>query len=407
MKIRSITCFYDPRQSNDLKAVTRLAATARQQYQRAGIDVQTIRLATIPFGLLLEEYSESEAVALAKRFEGEARQAGFDYLSLGPALPELYELYAYIPAILRATRIVFVAGSMASAEDGVFLPAVRACGEVISATAQITPEGFANLRFAALACVPPHVPFFPAAYHTEGDPVFALAIEAADDALDAFSSAASLADARRMLLDDLEGKAEKLEQIGRGLEKESGISFAGCDFSLAPNPAAWCSLGAALERLGVSALGRSGSLAAAAFLADTLDRGAWLRTGYNGLMLPVLEDSTLGQRAMEGILTVRDLLQYSAVCGTGLDTVPLPGDASAVDISALLLDLSALAVRLGKPLTARLMPVPGKRAGDMTAFEFDYFANSRVMALPVSGVQGLLAGDETMQIQPRPQPPES
>ena len=71
-----------------------------------------------------------------------------------------------------------------------------------------------------------------------------------------------------------------------------------------------------------------GSLAAAAFVADTLDRGRWLRTGFNGLMLPVLEDSRLAKRAAEGTLTVKDLLIYSAMCGCGLDTVPLPGDAT-------------------------------------------------------------------------------
>jgi hypothetical protein len=45
------------------------------------------------------------------------------------------------------------------------------------------------------------------------------------------------------------------------------------------------------------------------------------------------------------------------------------------------MDLAALAVRLDKPLTARLMPIPGKKAGDPTNFNFDYFANSRVMGL--------------------------
>jgi hypothetical protein len=98
-------------------------------------------------------------------------------------------------------------------------------------------------------------------------------------------------------------------------------------------------------------------------------------------MLPVLEDSVLAGRAAEGMLTVKDLLLYSAVCGTGLDTLPLPGDTSPGQIAALLLDLSALALRLDKPLTARLMPIHGKKAGDPTNFNFDYFANSRVMRL--------------------------
>jgi uncharacterized protein len=69
------------------------------------------------------------------------------------------------------------------------------------------------------------------------------------------------------------------------------------------------------------------------------------------------------------------------VCGTGVDTIPLPGDTTLNQIAALLLDLSALALRLNKPLTARLMPIPGKKAGDPTNFNFDYFSNSRVMAL--------------------------
>jgi uncharacterized protein (UPF0210 family) len=44
-------------------------------------------------------------------------------------------------------------------------------------------------------------------------------------------------------------------------------------------------------------------------------------------------------------------------------------------------DVAALAVQLDKPLTARLLPVPGKRAGDLTSYDFPYFANGRVLAV--------------------------
>jgi len=97
-------------------------------------------------------------------------------------------------------------------------------------------------------------------------------------------------------------------------------------------------------------------------------------------MLPVLEDAVLAARAGE-TYTVHDLLLYSTVCGTGLDTIPLPGDISERALTGLLLDVAALAVRLDKPLTARLMPIPGKKAGDMTNFDFEYFANGRVLAV--------------------------
>jgi uncharacterized protein (UPF0210 family) len=89
------------------------------------------------------------------------------------------------------------------------------------------------------------------------------------------------------------------------------------------------------------------------------------------------------------------------VCGTGLDTIPLPGDATVDQISALLLDISVLALRLNKPLTARLMPIPGKKAGDMTEFNFDYFVNSRVLALESEKLTKLFASDEVFFVQAR------
>jgi hypothetical protein len=56
---------------------------------------------------------------------------------------------------------------------------------------------------------------------------------------------------------------------------------------------------------------------------------------------------------------------------------------------------------LDKPLTARLMPIPGKAAGDDTNFNFEYFANSKVLALPAEPLTGLLSGDENIAIQHR------
>jgi uncharacterized protein len=82
------------------------------------------------------------------------------------------------------------------------------------------------------------------------------------------------------------------------------------------------------------------------------------------------------------------------VCGTGLDTVPLPGDVSEEELAGILLDVAALAVRLNKPLTARLMPVPGLSAGDVTRFEFEYFANGRVLGVKGCGSERLFANPD-------------
>ena len=153
--------------------------------------------------------------------------------------------------------------------------------------------------------------------------------------------------------------------------------------------------------MGIPKIGYHGSLAAAAILTEAVDRADFPHTGFSGFMQPVLEDSILARRAAEGTLTIKDVLLYSAVCGTGLDTIPLPGDTTSEQLVPLLLDLCALALRLDKPLTARLMPIPGKKAGDETNFDFAFFAPSRVMALESAELNSPLNGQEVLQINKR------
>ncbi|MBI3536023.1 MAG: DUF711 family protein, partial [Chloroflexi bacterium] len=97
--------------------------------------------------------------------------------------------------------------------------------------------------------------------------------------------------------------------------------------------------------------------------------------------------------------TLNNLLLYSTVCGTGLDTVPLPGDTTSDAIAALLLDLATLAVKLDKPLTARLIPIPGLRAGDATKFDFEYFANARALELKASSILKIFASDKQIEFK--------
>jgi uncharacterized protein (UPF0210 family) len=294
---------------------------------------------------------------------------------------------------------------MVSRSGALSLQGVRSCAEIIHALSPQDADGFANLYFAALANVSPGAPFFPAAYHDSGPPAFAIATEAADLAVTAFTLANNLAEARNNLIAALESYAQKLAAVADSLVQQFAgslkLQFGGIDYSLAPFPEVERSLGTALERLGVPAVGLHGSLAAAAFLTDTVDQSDFPRTGFSGLMLPVLEDVTLAARAGAGVLTVKDMLLYSAVCGTGLDTVPLPGDTTVEQLQAVLLDLTALALRLDKPLTARLMPVPGKVAGDPTGFDFAFFANSQVLAVDALPLRGHLNSNEDFLINRR------
>jgi uncharacterized protein (UPF0210 family) len=162
--------------------------------------------------------------------------------------------------------------------------------------------------------------------------------------------------------------------LGQELAQEHTLQFGGIDLSPAPMGAD--SIASALELCGYGPLGSSGTLSIAAALTSALKTTELPTCGYCGLMLPVLEDAGLGRRWEEGYVNVQQLLLYSAVCGTGLDTIPLAGDCSAGTIAHLLLDVATLAVRLRKPLSARLFPAPGKRAGERTTFTSPYLTNT-------------------------------
>jgi uncharacterized protein (UPF0210 family) len=395
MKIRSVTYFEnpgDPIRKEALNRWEKFAREAKKYFESAGYQVQTIRFASPPFPLILKDLQNERVLSYAGDLERSLNSLGFDYLSLGPAIPSHPESYALIPDLIQSTENTFCSGLMTDPKKGISLSALRSCGEIIHRLAPIDPNGFANLYFAALGNVPPGAPFFPAAYHGNENPIFAIAVEAADLAVKAFSEASSFEEARGNLIFLLEDQASILTRISQDLEKITAAAYGGIDYSLAPFPEAGLSIGTALESLGVKRLGDHGSLAAAAFLADTIDRADFPRTGFSGLMLPLLEDAVLANRAAEGLLGIKDLLLYSTVCGTGLDTIPLPGDLSPEEITAILFDLAALSIRLNKPLTARLMPIPGKKAGDPTKFDFPYFANSKILDVQAEELTNMFSG---------------
>jgi len=380
-----------------LQQVGIFADHARKLYQENGFEVQSLRLATPPF----EQFIAPVDLPLAAQsYAIEAHADGFEYISLGPVSTNT-KAWEVIPQALAKSDRIFLSGNLTTPEGTISLPAARACAETIVRLSTLEKDGFANLRFCALANVPANTPFFPAAYAQPGRASFALALEAADLAPQAFSQARTFQEASELLIKAIEENAKKLEEIGNRLSKMYTYEFKGLDFTLAPYPSDAISIGRALESLGIEAFGKPGSLLASAFLTNTLDQARFTRTGFNGLMLPVLEDSGLARSASDGNLSVRDLLLFSSVCGAGLDVIPLPGDTTAEELTPILLDLAALSLRLNKALTARLMPIPGKKAGEMTEFDFAFFANSRILPVNSTPLLGKFSGNEEIKISPR------
>lgn len=391
MEIRSITVLTDIR--HDLTALVRFFAATRDHFH---VPLQTRRVAFDPHPHWIGQSGTTpeQLAAFAARW----REAGADYLSLGPVqLQHDGRWLEQLPDLLGVSGMLFASAEVADTNGNISLERCFDVARVVKAASRLESNGFGNLYFTALANCPPGSPFFPVAYHKAGAPPgFALALEAADLAVSAFRQAASLQEARQNLQEAIEREAQQLEAAAIDLARAHGIAFAGIDFSLAPYPEQARSLAAALEALGPAHVGAPGSLFAAAFITEAIDRAQFNRCGFSGLMLPVLEDAVLAQRAAEGLLSVSDLLNFASVCGVGLDTVPLAGDVSEEALAGILMDMAALATRLRKPLTARLMPLPGLSAGDAVQFDFPYFADSRVMPVAGPGVRGLLAGADAI-----------
>jgi uncharacterized protein (UPF0210 family) len=396
VKIRAVTLGVDlpaPRVvSAPFEAAAHFLSSAKQAFAQAEIEVQTTRLAGPDLGPLLGTLDAHEFRVWAAQTEAAARAAGVDFLSLGRLPAAAHKSVADdVAPVLAAGQVGFLSADLIEGR----LPSIvmaAACAKAVKELACTTDQGFGNLRFAATASCPPNIPFLPAAYHVGGPARFSIAVQAADVVVAALSAPGGTSEVEDRLVAALEAAAAPVEVVADHLAAQHGYSFVGIDLSPAPFPADEVSIGGALEKAGVERFGAPGTLYVAAMVTRAIRRTRVRRCGFSGLMLPVLEDSVLARRMGEWPTSLHELLLYSAVCGTGLDTVPLPGDVSENELAGAYLDVAALSIALdGKPLTARLLPVPGAVAGDLTTFTFDYFANTRVPAAAGAGAEGILA----------------
>ena len=377
-KIRAITAFinldrreYQQQVADTLKMLRRAQTT----FESRGYVVQTIRIATQPFPEYTKGLTNEQAVAFFKQYDALAVQQKFA-ASIGPAMLNADDNAAQadlLGEILANTKTLN--GSVAVAgEDGVRWGAVGAAARVMKKLEEATEHSQGNFRFAATALVPPVTPFFPAAYHTGFGHQFAVALESANVVAAAFKDAHDLGMARQRLIDMLATDAFDIDHIAGRVDSETGWTYMGIDLSPAPSKVA--SIGEAIENLTTQPVGLSGTLTAAATITAAIRDIKVKQTGYNGLMLPILEDPRLAQRWSEGRISIDALLSYSAVCGTGLDTIPLPGDTSAEQLSLMIGDMATLAVKWHKPLSARLLPVTGKGWGEVTEFDDPFLVNA-------------------------------
>ena len=382
-KIRAITAFINldrTQYQQQIADTMKMLKYARTVFESRDFEVETIRISTQPFSEYTKGLTPEQALAFFKDYDALAAKEKFA-ASIGPALLNANDPLAQadlLADILKNTTNIN-ASLVVAGDDGVRWPAVGAAARLMKKL-EDTEHSQANFKFSAIAMVPPLTPFFPGSYHTGFGHQFAIALESANTVAAAFQGAPDLATAKQRLTDRLAAAAFAVQEQAARIDQDTGWTYMGIDLS--PAPMKNVSIGAALENLTTQPVGSSGTLTAAATVTAAIRDIQVKQTGYSGLMLPILEDSRLAQRWSEGRISIDALLSYSAVCGTGLDTVPLPGDITEQQLEYIIGDMASLAVKWHKPLSARLLPVAGKNPGDTTAFDDPYLVNATLQPLP-------------------------
>ena len=355
---------------------------AKRAYEQHGYEVQTIRIVTQPFPEIIRGLTEEQAMVFFRGFDHLAKRESF-LPNIGPAM--LSDADPQSNADLLARVLIQTeqlnASIVVAGEDGIHWNAVRAAARALKYLAEHSPHSQATFRFAATAMLAPYGPFFPGSYHAGAGHQFSVGLEAANVVKDVFAAhLGNVEAAAKALTAELTRYDVECEQIARQVETRSGWTYMG--FDPTPAPLGTVSIGEAIEKLIGAKFGSSGTMTAAAIITRAVKAVPVKQVGYAGLMVPVLEDKVLAQRWTESTYSVDSLLAYSAVCGTGLDTVPLPGDVTEDQLARIIGDMASLAYKWKKPLSARLQPVAGKKAGDTTEFDDPRLANAVLQKLP-------------------------
>ena len=376
MKIRTITTGIPfPFSVYQLQPAAEFNTACRTYFEANGYEVQTTRVSC-------QIWDERRDIDTILSLETDARALGIEFLNLGTIFPEkrlTTEHLALVADVIVQSEILFATATLTAQSGHVVSDIVEKTADIIRQIAHRTEAGYGNLRFAALMNCPPNTPFFPAAFWNDTRTNFGIGWQAIDLVETAFADASNLEIALQNLKDIMETEGQKIVALAEMFAKDWGIKFIGIDASLAPMGDE--SIAYAMEQQLPGCFGESGTLTVAAGITRTLRSLSLPLCGYSGLMLPVLEDVGLGKRSEECYFNLDSLLLYSTVCGTGLDTIPIPGDASTSQIAAILTDVATLSIRLNKPLSVRLFPVPGLKAGDITQFQSPYLTNTAVMQI--------------------------
>ena len=356
--------------------------------QKYGIPVVNKRIAVSPIAVVGAALSPADLVEIARTLDAAAREVHVDFIGGFSALVEKglargdRSLIAAIPEALAATERVCASVNVASTRAGINMDAVLLLGQTIKRAAALTADrdGAACTKLCIFANIPEDIPFMAGAYLGigEADAVINVGVSGPGVVKKAIDRALSTRPHLDLgsLSELIKKTAYKVtrvgELIGREVADHLGVPFGVVDLSLAPTPNVGDSVGEIFQSLGLLAIGVPGTTAALALLNDAVKKGGAFASsrvgGLSGAFIPVSEDLNISEAVRNGHLCLEKLEAITSVCSVGLDMVAIPGDTTPETISAIIADEMAIGVINGKTTATRLIPVPGKAAGDQAYF---------------------------------------
>lgn len=400
-KIRTITTFLSLSKDKktwekELLKACEFCEDLSTDFIKNNYTVQSIRIVTNAFG----EYLDTSSISKAKEdleFISNILKKSSTLLRIRFAIGEAKtkEEIALLPELIASY------GDLANAcvnvsldhnnvlDNSLIIESVKAIKEI----SKITPRGEGNFNFTVNFNCKPFIPYFPASYHDKNLPnSFVLGLETPDllfEVLKEFneknpniSHNIALSSYYNILSHALSYHCNDIKNILDNFENKSDFIFKGIDSSAAPSKNC-TSMVEVYKQMGVEFFGSSGTVEISSLLTKIFKSIKELPlVGFSGLMLAVVEDRGLAQGTIDKNYDVRTLLTNSAICGIGLDTVPIEGDTPNKKIEAIMRDTGTMAFRLNKPLTVRLFPVPNLKEGQLTSFQSDDLCNSAVLSLP-------------------------
>lgn len=361
-----------------------LVKTCDRIGEKYGIPVVNKRIAVSPMSALAGPFTSEQMVKVAMVLDRAGGEVGVDFVGGFGALVEKgfskgdLALIGAIPRALAETGRVCSSVNVASSRDGINMDAVKLMGETVKKTAELTAdrEGLGCAKLVTFANIPPDMPFMAGAYLGlgEADAVINVGVSGPGVVKKAVDRVMSQSPRPNFgqISETIKRTAYKVTRVGELMGREVaaslGLPFGVVDLSLAPTPQVGDSVGEIFQSMGLKAIGVPGSTALLALLNDAVKKGGAFASshvgGLSGAFIPVSEDLGIGQAAEDGYLNIEKLEAMTSVCSVGLDMVSVPGDTSAATLSAIIADEMAIGMINNKTTAVRIIPVPGKQAGD-------------------------------------------